>query len=65
MVQILTDMMCERLALYKKRNKKLPERVIVYRDGVSEVLPHMFFYYSHCQIDLLQILGTISVGEYP
>lgn len=43
MVQILTDMMCERLALYKKRNKKLPERVIVYRDGVSEVLPHMFF----------------------
>ncbi|KAG5652514.1 hypothetical protein H0H81_004786 [Sphagnurus paluster] len=32
----LERMMHERLTLYKARNKGLPERVLVYRDGVSE-----------------------------
>ena len=30
-------MIVSRLRLYKGRNNVLPERVIVYRDGVSEV----------------------------
>lgn len=37
MVQNLKGMMVERLNLYKRKNKKLPERVFVFRDGVSEV----------------------------
>lgn len=38
MVEGLTQMTIERLQLYKKRNNNvLPERIIVYRDGVSEV----------------------------
>ncbi|KAJ3529959.1 hypothetical protein NM688_g7779 [Phlebia brevispora] len=36
MVQDLRDMLIERLKLYKKTCHALPERVIVYRDGVSE-----------------------------
>jgi len=30
-------MMVERLLLYEKKNRKLPERIFVFRDGVSEV----------------------------
>ena len=30
-------MMVERLTVYKKQSKRLPDRVYVYRDGVSEV----------------------------
>lgn len=30
-------MMTERLLLYEKKNRKLPERIFVFRDGVSEV----------------------------
>ena len=37
MLDELTDMLVERLLVYEKKNKALPERVIVYRDGVSEV----------------------------
>jgi eukaryotic translation initiation factor 2C len=37
MIQELRDMMIERLLLYEKRNKRLPERIIIFRDGVSEV----------------------------
>ena len=37
MVQELTDMMKNRLVLYERRNKILPARVIVFRDGVSDV----------------------------
>jgi len=37
MIQELRDMMIERLLLFEKRNKALPERIIVFRDGVSEV----------------------------
>lgn len=37
MIQDLTEMMVERLQAYKATNKALPKRVIIYRDGVSEV----------------------------
>lgn len=37
MVENLGPMMIERLQLYKKKNKALPERIFVFRDGVSEV----------------------------
>ncbi|KAG1856966.1 ribonuclease H-like domain-containing protein [Suillus subalutaceus] len=36
MIDDLTEMMLERLRAYKKKSGSLPERVIVYRDGVSE-----------------------------
>ncbi|KAI0338704.1 Piwi-domain-containing protein [Trametopsis cervina] len=36
MVQELTKMMVERLQAYEKNMRSLPERIIVYRDGVSE-----------------------------
>ena len=37
MLDELTDMLIERLNLYEKKNKVLPDRIFVYRDGVSEV----------------------------
>ncbi|KAJ7226883.1 argonaute-like protein [Mycena pura] len=36
MVTELRDMLVERLLLYEKKNKSLPQRIIVFRDGVSE-----------------------------
>ena len=36
MIEDLTEMMVERLQEYRKTNKALPKRVIIYRDGVSE-----------------------------
>jgi eukaryotic translation initiation factor 2C len=36
MVTNLAKMMVERLTLYKSKNKNLPQRILVYRDGVSE-----------------------------
>jgi eukaryotic translation initiation factor 2C len=42
MIQELRDMMIERLLLFEKRNKMLPERIIVFRDGVSEVCAIFF-----------------------
>ncbi|PIL23408.1 Argonaute [Ganoderma sinense ZZ0214-1] len=36
MVEDLTRMTMERLQLYKRKNGKLPDRIIVFRDGVSE-----------------------------
>lgn len=37
MLDELVDMLVERLLVYEKKNKVLPERIFVYRDGVSEV----------------------------
>ena len=38
MIDELRDMVVERLQLYEKKNQnKLPERIFMYRDGVSEV----------------------------
>jgi len=36
MVQDLDIMVKERLALWREKNKKLPGRILIYRDGVSE-----------------------------
>jgi hypothetical protein len=38
-------MMEQRLQLYKAKNNILPERVLVYRDGVSEVKSHETCFY--------------------
>jgi hypothetical protein len=37
MLDELTDMLVERLQVYERKNKVLPDRIFVYRDGVSEV----------------------------
>lgn len=37
MLDELRDMLVERLLVYEKKNKALPERIFVFRDGVSEV----------------------------
>jgi eukaryotic translation initiation factor 2C len=37
MLDELRDMLVERLLVYEKKNKVLPQRIFVYRDGVSEV----------------------------
>jgi eukaryotic translation initiation factor 2C len=37
MLDELRDMMVERLQYFEKKNKFLPERIIIFRDGVSEV----------------------------
>lgn len=36
MVEGLTDMVLERLDLWVRKNQKLPTKIIIYRDGVSE-----------------------------
>ncbi|KXT00458.1 hypothetical protein AC578_1932 [Pseudocercospora eumusae] len=36
MVQDLKDMVIERLNLWRKKNRGLPNKVVIYRDGVSE-----------------------------
>jgi hypothetical protein len=35
----LSDMIIERLQAFRRRSKVLPKRMIVFRDGVSEVRP--------------------------
>lgn len=42
MLDELRDMLVERLLFYEKKNRALPARIIVYRDGVSEVSPPIF-----------------------
>ncbi len=37
MVDELEGMIIERLLAYEKKSRKLPERVFIFRDGVSEV----------------------------
>lgn len=36
MVSTLTEMMQERLNLWIARNKRVPDKILIYRDGVSE-----------------------------
>lgn len=43
MLDELTDMLVERLQVYEKKNRVLPDRIFVYRDGVSEV-SYLFFH---------------------
>ena len=56
MVQELSKLMVERLQAYQKKMGQLPERIIVYRDGVSEVC---FGYRSPYREKL-----TIIQGQY-
>lgn len=62
MIQDLTEMMVERLEAYKAANKAkaLPKRVIVYRDGVSEVCG-----FEHSRLINLFTRGDrVSTGMY-
>jgi eukaryotic translation initiation factor 2C len=47
MVTDLMEMMCERLLAYQSKMKSLPERVFVFRDGVSEVRFLSFFFLTN------------------
>ena len=56
MVANLTAGMIERLQLYQAKNKRLPERILIYRDGVSEVdLSSTLFAFDVSALDV----GTI------
>lgn len=46
MITDLRDMMEERLLAYRTKNRDLPQRILVYRDGVSEVSRDIFFIIS-------------------
>jgi hypothetical protein len=46
MITNLAGMMFERLNLFKTRNKLLPNRILVYRDGVSEVGVMVITFYA-------------------
>lgn len=43
MVEGLVKLLIERLQLYEKKMKTLPERILIYRDGVSEVCVHHYY----------------------
>ena len=54
MLDELMDMLVERLQLYEQKNNILPERIFVYRDGVSEVGVHsklVFFFRDRLLMD--------------
>jgi hypothetical protein len=38
MLDELDEMLIERLKVFEQKNKTLPQRILIYRDGVSEVL---------------------------
>ena len=60
MVQGLTKALVNRLTLYRQKNKTLPERIMVYRDGVSEVnTPN-----PYCPFDC-KFLMSIYLGPVP
>lgn len=47
MISDMGEMMVERLLLWKQRNKTLPERIFMFRDGVSEVRLAYWLLYHH------------------
>lgn len=64
MITELTDMFKERLDLYmKKNNQKLPNRVLVYRDGVSEVMIYHPFYFVYLMCCYYQGQFMIVVND--
>lgn len=46
MVQELTTLMVERLQSYERKNRQLPDRIIIFRDGVSEVIKLNLFSFA-------------------
>lgn len=65
MIQELKEMMIERLLMYQKVSKRLPERVYVYRDGVSEVscycIIHCIIYPGISYLMHIRIQGQFEV----
>jgi len=55
MLDELQDMIIERLLVYEKKNKALPSRIFVYRDGVSEGQ-----FDTVLETELAQILGAFK-----
>jgi hypothetical protein len=56
MLDELRDMMVERLLLYEKKNKVLPARIFVYRDGVSEVRCDLLYVYIESDTNIISLL---------
>ena len=60
MVEHIAQMMIERLQLYMKKNgNKLPERIIIYRDGVSEVRSRSRPQKLYLIVGLLSVSGRV------
>lgn len=62
MITDLRDMMEERLLAYRAKNRDLPQRILVYRDGVSEVrrLGFLSYYVVHLIRRLFRVNSPLS-----
>lgn len=56
MLDELRDMMVERLLLYEKKNKVLPARIFVYRDGVSDVRINLLYVYIDSDAKIISLI---------
>ncbi|KAJ7471966.1 argonaute-like protein [Mycena latifolia] len=66
MLSELRDMLVERLLVYEKKNKTLPQRIIVFRDGVSEGQFDIVVREEKAQIlEAFQKLSTKARGPKP
>ncbi|KAJ6510611.1 argonaute-like protein [Mycena sanguinolenta] len=66
MLSELRDMLVERLILYEKKNKVLPQRIVVFRDGVSEGQFDIVLREEKAQIlEAFQKLSTAARGPKP
>src|SRR5712672_3121870 len=63
MITDLREMMEERLLAYRTRNRDLPQRILVYRDGVSEVCPWCLFHPAMSDIPSVQGQFSIVVQD--
>ncbi|KAJ7186894.1 argonaute-like protein [Mycena filopes] len=66
MLSELTDMLVERLLFYEEKNKVLPRRIIVFRDGVSEGQFDIVIREEKAQIlEAFHKLSTAARGSKP
>ncbi|KAJ7915685.1 argonaute-like protein [Mycena leptocephala] len=66
MLSELRDMLVERLRVYEKKNKVLPQRIIVFRDGVSEGQFDIVIREEKAQIlEAFEKLSTAARGPKP
>jgi hypothetical protein len=65
MIQELKQMVVERLTVYQKHSRRLPDRVYVYRDGVSEVLDPVRSKYPKLTYALQGQFETVIHEELP